>query len=248
VAAYAEAGGIRDIAEGFCGGGLAHFVGVDVEGGAGVGHFVSVGDADHALAVLVELGHLGDFGGGDFDEMREDGGVEVEDGGEGTWGYIVEAGYYFRDRLDWGDGAAGIDALGWVRESAKGKGELNGGCGMGCGLLRRQRLTSGDMPAFRPRTCMSWESSRRVMPTATELSTTTVAPGRAYSPTVYIALWRNDVSIRLFGRSVVGTEMRKCVAPARCPGPVAHVTDGYVSSSGAMAFIRFSDTSNATTL
>jgi hypothetical protein len=67
VPAHAETRCIRDIPEGLgrcCG---ADLVRGDVEGTTGVGHFVGVGDADHALAVFVELCHFCDFGGGDPD-------------------------------------------------------------------------------------------------------------------------------------------------------------------------------------
>ena len=81
---------------------------------------------------------------------------------------------------------------------------------MECGICSAwDWLTSGDMPALRPRERMRDESSCRVIPTATELSITTVAPGRAYRAMVPMASRRWEVSICLPGRSAVGTATRK---------------------------------------
>ena len=88
---------IRGVAERFRGGGAGDLEGVDGVRDAGVGHFVGVGDADHALAVFVQFGHFGDLGFGDGDYGGEDFGVEGLDAEEGAGGYVVEAGDYFGD-------------------------------------------------------------------------------------------------------------------------------------------------------
>ena len=80
------------------------------------------------------------------------------------------------------------------------------------------------MPAKNPRWAASGPSRSRVMPTATELSITTVEPVLAYVPTVLRALRRKEESIVRSGRSSVGTEMRKCVANIKTDGSLSYRT------------------------
>ena len=111
MASHAPGGRVPHVSERFRGGGAGDFEGVDGVREAGVGHFVGVGDAEHALAVFVQFGHFGDFGPGDGDEVGEDFGVEGLDAGEGGGGDVVEAGNDFGDGGQGWRGSAGIDAL-----------------------------------------------------------------------------------------------------------------------------------------
>jgi hypothetical protein len=89
--AYAYAWCIRHVSEWLCRGSLADFIRIDAVWDTGVCHFVGVGDADHSLAVLVELHHLSYFWLRNGDDRVEDSGVHSVDGIEGAWGDVVQA-------------------------------------------------------------------------------------------------------------------------------------------------------------
>ena len=80
------------------------------------------------------------------------------------------------------------------------------------GNVRPGSTRSGDMPTLKFFDAMSGPTSSRVIPTATELSTTMVDPGLTYFSTVAMALRRYVVSTFLSSVRIVGTEMRTCVA------------------------------------
>jgi hypothetical protein len=81
------------------------------------------------------------------------------------------------------------------------------------------------MPAIIPRERISGASNFLVIPTATELSTTTVAPGLAYNAIAPIASLRYEVFIPLSGNNDVGTAIKKCVAGAIALASAVQVID-----------------------
>ena len=111
--AYASRGRVRHVAEwlGGCGAGDLEAVDGGGEGAACFEHFVGVGNADHALAIFVEFGHFCDLGGGDGDDVGENGGVELLDGVKRAGGDVVEAGDDFWNGLQGRRDTTGVDAL-----------------------------------------------------------------------------------------------------------------------------------------
>lgn len=85
------------------------------------------------------------------------------------------------------------------------------------------------------------------MPTATELSIITTAPGLTYGVIVRSAFRNADSSTFRFGRRFVGTAMRKCVAPSSWLGSEVQMIEGRCPSCCCTSRIRFRDTSNAMT-
>jgi hypothetical protein len=107
-----ETGSVGHVTEGLSGSSTRHLEGVNAKTLASVGHLVGIGDAHHALAVLVELAHLSNLRLGDRDNAVEDAAIETDNSVERSRDDIIEA------RNNLGDGShgrlntAGVNALG----------------------------------------------------------------------------------------------------------------------------------------
>jgi hypothetical protein len=106
-----ETGGVGHVTEGLSGSSARHLEGVNAKTLASVGHLVGVGNAHHALAVLVELAHLSNLRLGDRDNAVEDATIETDNSVERSRDDIIKA------RNNLGDGShgrldsAGVNAL-----------------------------------------------------------------------------------------------------------------------------------------
>ena len=113
MSAYAGRRRVRHVAEwlGRCGAGNFEAVDGGGEGAASFEHLVGIGYADHALAIFVEFGHFGDFGGGDGDEVGEHGGVKLVNGVKRAGGDVIKPRDDFWDGFEGGRNTAGINTL-----------------------------------------------------------------------------------------------------------------------------------------
>lgn len=89
-------------------GGVDHLIGVNTVGTSGVSHLVDVGNVDHAVAVLEELGHLGHLRLADGHDLVEDFAVELRDNLERL---RREGAEDLGDLLGGGEGATGVYTL-----------------------------------------------------------------------------------------------------------------------------------------
>jgi len=114
VATDTETGSVGHVSEGLGSSGVGNFERIDTKTLACIGHLIGVGDTHHALAVLVELAHLGDFGLGNGDDTVEDAAIETDDGIERAGDDIVETGDDLGDGSHGRFNTAGVDALLYV--------------------------------------------------------------------------------------------------------------------------------------
>ena len=114
-----ETGSVGHVSEGLSSSGVGDLEGIDTETLACIGHLVGVGNAHHALAVLVELAHLGDFRLGDRDDAVEDAAVETDNGVERAGDDIIETGDDFGDGSHGRFNTTGVDALLYVSIGTK---------------------------------------------------------------------------------------------------------------------------------
>lgn len=108
VTANTETGAESLVAIGFCCGGVNHLVGVNTVSTGCIGHLIDIGNVDHAVTVLEQLGHFGNLGLADGYYLVEDASVQLVNDRVGR---RSECGDDLGDLLGSGEGATRVNTL-----------------------------------------------------------------------------------------------------------------------------------------
>jgi len=92
----------------FCCGSIDHLIGVNAVSTCGIGHLIDIGNVDHTVAVLEELGHLSHFRLADGNDLIEDTSVQLVDDRVGCRCKCRDD---FGNLLGSGEGATGVNTF-----------------------------------------------------------------------------------------------------------------------------------------